>query len=71
MLMEGILMDKPDSYHRHEALHMSAFLAECVESQIVDNLFIQSDQACLELATQANQILAELYQLIGKTELNV
>lgn len=61
-------MNKPDVYHRHEALHMSLFLAESVESQIIDNEFIQSDERCLEIAQQANELLLNLYQIIGVKE---
>lgn len=64
------MSNKPDVYHRHEALHMSLFLGESVESQIIDNTFIQSDKDCLELATKANEILLDLYQLIGSKHLD-
>jgi len=54
-----------DEFHLHEALHMSLFLAEAVEAQLVDHPFIQQNPDCLELAEKANATLSELYQLIG------
>ena len=58
-------MTKPDLFHHHEALHMSSFLVEAVERQLVENAFVASEPECLELANKACDALADLYQLIG------
>lgn len=54
-----------DEFHLHEALHMSLFLAEAIESQLIDHPFVEQNPECLELAEKANAALLELYQLIG------
>lgn len=59
-----------DDFTRHEALHMSLFLAESVETQLINNSFIQSDTDCVELAQKANELLLELYQKIGQQHLS-
>lgn len=62
-------MTKPDIFHQHEALHMSLFLAESVERQLIENAFVASDHECMALANKANEILLDLYQLIGEKNL--
>ena len=58
-------MSAPDSYSRHEALHMSLFLAEAVETQLTQHEWVESDPQALKLAQQAGDILHNLYQYIG------
>ena len=58
-------MSKPDEFQLHEALHMSLFLGEVVESQLIDHVFVKANPDCLELAEKANETLLKLYQLIG------
>ncbi|MFT6558338.1 hypothetical protein [Sneathiella sp.] len=58
-------MSKPDEFQLHEALHMSLFLGEAVESQLIAHTFVKANPDCLELAEKANDALLELYQLIG------
>lgn len=59
------MKDKPDKFHRHEALHMSIFFAESVERELMDNLFVKSDAECAKLAEKAMMTLHDLYQTIG------
>lgn len=59
-----------NDFTRHEALHMSLFLAESVEAQLINNSFIQSDTDCAKLAQKANELLLELYQKIGQQHLS-
>ena len=56
---------KPDKYHEHEALHMSNFLVNTIDQELINNVFIQSNNDCLALAKKAAENLAQLYQLIG------
>lgn len=54
-----------DAYGRHEVLHMSLFLAQAVEEQLLDHAQIQANPRWRELAEQANDALLTLYQAIG------
>src|SRR5690606_11753143 len=58
---DGLNQERLD-YHRHEALHMCLFLGEAVESQLMNNAYIQSRKKHLDMAGNANEILLELYQ---------
>lgn len=58
-------MTKNNAILLHEALHMSLFLGEAVEKQLVEHPFITKNPDCLTLATNANEALLDLYQLIG------
>ena len=62
-------MAKLDKFHHHEALHMSQFLAECVEKQLVNNRFIKSNKKCRMLVDTACEALNDLYQEIGNSPL--
>lgn len=61
-------MTKPDAFHQHEALHMALFLAESVESQLMENAFVLDNPKCRKLTEVANDALLDLYQLIGAIE---
>ncbi|MAL80286.1 MAG: hypothetical protein CMN55_14455 [Sneathiella sp.] len=61
-------MQKPDAFHQHEALHMALFLAESVESQLMENAFVRDHPDCRKLAEAANDTLFNLYQLIGSID---
>lgn len=54
-----------DAYGRHEVLHMSLFLAQAVEEQLLDHAQIQANPRWRELAERANDALLTLYQAIG------
>ena len=55
-----------DHFHQHEAMHMSLFLAEAVEAQLVEHAYIKASPKCVALANKAAEALQELYQLIGQ-----
>ncbi|MBU0799656.1 MAG: hypothetical protein KKA05_01505 [Alphaproteobacteria bacterium] len=59
------MTDEPDSYSRHEALHMALFLAESVETQLVQNEWVETDAGAQKLADKAAELLNDLYQYIG------
>lgn len=61
-------MSEPD-YSTHEALHMSSFLMQAVESELMDHDAIKTNPARMELATAAFDALFELYQSIGADHL--
>lgn len=58
-------MSEPDSYACHEALHMSLFLAEAVETQLVQHMWVETDPRAQKMAEKASEILNDLYQYIG------
>jgi hypothetical protein len=58
-------MGQMDDYGRHEVLHMSLFLAQCVEEQLIDHAQIKANPRWHELAERANDALLALYQAIG------
>jgi hypothetical protein len=53
---------KLDSYHWHEVLHMSLFLANSVSHELIDHPVIQANQELLTLSQEAHQNLFDLYQ---------
>jgi len=58
-------MGQWDAYGRHEVLHMSLFLAQCIEEQLMDHEQVKSNPSWLVLAERANDALLTLYQAIG------
>jgi len=56
---------EPDAFSRHEALHMSLFLAQTVERELLDHPAVASDPALRALAEAACDALQTLYQKIG------
>jgi len=58
-----------DEYGRHEALHMSLFLCEAVDSQLLQHGQIKNTTEWLTLAAKAHQALFDLYQAIGEEHL--
>lgn len=58
-------MGQMDDYGRHEVLHMSLFLAQCVEEQLLDHAQIKANPHWHALAERANDALLTLYQAIG------
>lgn len=59
------MSNEPDSYTRHEALHMALFLAESVETQLVQNEWVENDPAAHKMADKIAELLHDLYQHIG------
>jgi hypothetical protein len=60
-----MMSTEPDSYTRHEALHMALFLAESVETQLVQNEWVETDPKAQKMADKAAELLHDLYQYIG------
>lgn len=58
-------MGQLDAYGRHEVLHMSLFLAQCIEEQLMDHEQVKGNSRWLVLAERANDALLTLYQAIG------
>ncbi len=63
-------MSETDDYARHEILHMSLFLAEAVDSQLVSRQLVQQNPAWKDLAENAHQALFDLYQAVGGEHLS-
>jgi hypothetical protein len=61
-------MGQMDAFGRHEVLHMSLFLAQCVEEQLMDHEQIRSNPDWMRLAETANDVLFRLYQAIGAAD---
>jgi hypothetical protein len=61
-------MGQMDAFGRHEVLHMSLFLAQCVEEQLMDHEQIRSNPDWMRLAETANDALFRLYQAIGAAD---
>ena len=64
------MKNKPDSYSRHEALHMASFFMNAIDRELKEHDYVKSEQDCLALAEKAHQALFDLYQLIGAKHLN-
>jgi hypothetical protein len=60
-----VMSNEIDPFTRHEALHMSLFLAESVEGQLVANDWVESDPKALKMAEKISELLHDLYQYIG------
>ena len=58
-------MAQMDAFGRHEVLHMSLFLAQCVEEQLLDHAQVKANPDWSRLAEAANDALLRLYQAIG------
>jgi hypothetical protein len=54
-----------DEFAIHEVLHMSNFLAECVDRELVEHDAVKSNPEWRRKAEIACDALAELYQMIG------
>lgn len=52
-------------YGRHEILHMTSFLMNAVQEELLENEAIDTKTEWIVLATQARDALAALYQSIG------
>ncbi len=59
-------MAETDAFGRHEVLHLSLFLAECVERGLIDHAQIRGNPEWAALADRANTALLDLYQAIGR-----
>jgi hypothetical protein len=59
-------MPQTDDYGVHEILHMAAFLQGAVEAELCEHEAINLDRRWRKLADQAAEILADLYQEIGR-----
>lgn len=58
-------MGQMDAFGRHEVLHMSLFLAQAVEEQLLEHAQVKANPRWRELAERANDALLTLYQAIG------
>jgi len=63
-------MAEMDAFGRHEVLHMSLFLARCVETSLLDHEQIRRNPEWQALADRANDALLALYQAIGREHLD-
>lgn len=63
-------MDQNNNYGRHEVLHMSSFLCNCVDSELLEHQAIKNNKEWLALAEKAHQALFDLYQSIGSEHLS-
>ena len=64
------MTNKPDDYSSHEALHMSSFLMDAIDNELIQHDYIASIPECRDLAEKAHQALFDLYQLIGRKHLD-
>ena len=51
-----------DELHKHEVRHMSLFLAEAVENQLINHSYLKSKKDLLDKAKEANELLLDIYQ---------
>ena len=61
-------MPQMDAFGRHEVLHMSCFLMEAVDEQLLQHAQIENNPRWKALAEQAHDALFRLYQAIGTDE---
>jgi hypothetical protein len=55
-----------DAFGRHEVLHMASFLANAVDSELLEHAQIRSNPEWKALADKAFNALFDLYQAIGQ-----
>jgi len=60
-------VSKQDPFGLHEVLHMSLFLAESVETQLLAHPEVRADPEWRALAERACDALQALYQAVGAT----
>lgn len=63
-------MAENDEFARHEVLHMAAFLARTVASELAEHPEVKANPQWLALADQAGQSLEALYQAVGAVHLD-
>lgn len=60
---------EPGSFGCHEALHMTSFLIDSVDEELVEHPSIKANEEWTRLATVALDALNDLYQAIGQKHL--
>ena len=58
-------MTAKDPFLVHEVLHMSSFLMQSVDHELMEHPAIQGNEEWSALAAKAHQALFDLYQTIG------
>lgn len=62
-------MPQMDAFGLHEVLHMSNFLMDAVDEQLLQHAQIENNPEWKALAEQAHDALYNLYQAIGSASL--
>lgn len=60
----------PGTHGCHEALHMTSFLIDAIENELVDHDAIKDRPEWCQLAEKARDALGDLYQAIGKVHIS-
>lgn len=55
---------------RHEAMDRTFFINYNLEEFLIDHPYIIFRSECYKLAFQAQELLAELYQVVGRSDFN-
>lgn len=63
-------MAENDEFGRHEVLHMAAFLARTVASELAEHPQVKANPQWLALADEAGRSLEALYQAVGTVHLD-
>jgi hypothetical protein len=63
-------MAENDEFGRHEVLHMAAFLARTVASELAAHPQVKTNLEWLALADEAGRSLEALYQAVGAVHLD-
>ncbi len=64
-----IKKDDPDTYYRHEALHMASFISRVIYEELAENKCVRDNPEWLKLADTAGEAIANLYQAIGEVHI--
>ena len=59
------MTSKPDSYSRHEVLHMAYFYAETFDNYITNHPAVEANPALFDAACKIVRALSDFYQLVG------
>ncbi|MDQ6608219.1 MAG: hypothetical protein M3Y85_00135 [Bacteroidota bacterium] len=59
------MLEKPDTYHWHEALDSTCICMEMVDRYVLFHPVIESNVTLKEKAENAHRLLFEIYQEIG------
>lgn len=61
--------EKIDSYHIHEAMHLSFVFGDMVERHLLDHPFVQEHKDIKKHVKKATEHLAKAYMKIGTLEI--
>jgi len=69
-LLDDVKKQFNTEFGRHEALDRSFMISSNIQDFLTDHPYIVFRPECYKLAFQANELMMELYQVIGRSDFN-